>query len=317
MGRRVRGGPLSLRQRAGIALAVWAVTFFVLAAAAAIPAGPTASLSVDDPMPFVGQTVHFDASASVGHDQGLGRIVAYRFDFGDGAGTQDQVSPTASHAYADVGAKQATVVVQDARGNTGSAARTIDVQPRPISTGPAPDLTPVAAATFPARPMEGQVVSVSITIVNHGGSTADAATIDVSDTRPNGTTVSIGQTLLPGPLQPGAAVTVYSESFVAAGVGDHTLRIVVGNVTPPETYTQDNVRTVTMTVLPSSGPPPPTGGGVPVVGSLFVIGLGAAGVVTLLVAGWLLLTPPESGPGPLEPPPAEPPDRSPPPIRPP
>lgn len=313
---RARGRPLSLRQRAGIALAVWAVTFFVLAAAAAIPPGPTASLSVDDPMPFIGQTVHFDASASVGHDQGLGRIVAYRFDFGDGAGTQDQVSSTASHAYADVGAKRATVVVRDARGNTGSSALTIDVQPRPISTGPAPDLTPVAAATLPARPIQGQVVSVSITIVNHGGSTADAATIDVSDTQPNGTTVSIGQAVLPGPLEPGAAVTVYSESFVAVGVGNHTLRIVIGNVTPPETYTQDNVRTLEMTVLPSSGPPPPNGGGTPLVGSLFVIGLGAAGVATLLIAAWLLLTPAEFS-GPLEPPPAEPPDRSPPPIRPP
>ncbi len=307
-------GTLSLRQRAGIALVVWAIAFEILAVATAIPGGPTAVLTVDDGSPIVGQIVHFDASASVGHDNGRGRIVSYRFDFGDGNNTGDQVSPTASHAYADAGARRATVVVRDARGNEGRATVTVDVQPRPPPTGPSPDLAPVAASTNPAEPTEGQVVSLSITIVNHGGAAAESATVDVTDVRPNGTPVAIGQTQLLGPLAPGASVVVYSPSFVAVSVGDHTLRIVVGNVTPSESNTADNVKTIRMTVVASTGPPP-IGGEFPLATALYVFGLAAAGIAAVLVAAWLLRKPRE--PRPLEPPPAEPPDESPPPLRPP
>lgn len=299
-----------------MALVVWAIAFEILAVAVAIPGGPTAALTVDDDSPIVGQTVRFDASASVGHDNGRGRIVSYRFDFGDGTGTAEQVSPIASHAYADVGTRRATVVVRDARGNEGRASLTVDVQPRPPPTGPSPDLAPVAASTNPADPSEGDVVSLSITVVNHGEAAAESATIDATDERPNGTTVPIGQTHLLEPLSPGASVVVYAPSFVAQGVGNHTLRIVVGNVTPSETYTQDNVKTIRMTVVASAGPPPPTGGEFPLATVLLVLGLAAAGVAAALVAAWLLVRSREPR-GSLEPPPAEPPDESPPPLRPP
>src|SRR5207249_8754158 len=43
-----RGAKVSLRQRAGLASAVWAVAFSLLAVVAATPKGPTAMLSVDD-----------------------------------------------------------------------------------------------------------------------------------------------------------------------------------------------------------------------------------------------------------------------------
>ncbi len=307
-------GPLSLRQRAGVALAVWAIAFEILAVAAAIPGGPTASLAVDDPSPIVGQTVHFDASASVGHDQGLGRIVTYRFDFGDGAGTPDQVLPTSMHAYSEVGPRRASVTAVDARGNQGTATATIDVRARPSPTGPEPDLTPAAAAANPARPIEGQVVGLAITIMNRGGAAAESATVDVYDARPNGTTVAIGQTVMREPLAAGASVVMYSESFLAVGVGNHTLRIVVGNVTPSETYQGDNVLAIRMTVVPRTGPPPPDNG-FPLGTAVLVIGLGVAGVAALVGAALLLRNP--RGPGPLEPPPAEPPDQSPPPMWPP
>jgi uncharacterized repeat protein (TIGR01451 family) len=308
-------GALSLRQRAAVALVVWAIAFEILAGAAAIPGGPTAALAADDASPILAQLVHFDASGSVSHDSGRGRIVLYRFDFGDGAGTADQLSPIASHAYVDVGPRRATVVVRDERGDEGRASVTVDVQPRPPPTGPAPDLAPVAASTNPAEPRAGDLVSLSITIVNQGGAAAESATIDVTDGLPNGTGLGIGQAHLLGPLSPGASTVVYSPSFVAEGVGNHTLRIVVGNVTPTETYTEDNVKTIRMTVLASTGPLPPTGGAFPLAMALEVLGLAAAGVAAALVAAWLLRTPRE--PGPLEPPPAEPPDESPPPLRPP
>src|SRR5207244_1583291 len=216
---------LSLREQAGVALLAWAIAFEILAVATAIPGGPSAALTVDDASPIVGQTVHFDASGSVGHDNGRGRIVSYRFDFGDGAGTVDQVPPTANHAYTGVGGRRATVVVREERGNEGRAS-----------------------------------------------------------------------------------VVVYAPSFVAFGVGNHTLRIVVGNVTPAETYTQDNVKTFSMQVVAVTPPPPTTGGEFPWATALLVLGLAAAGVAAVLVAAWLLLTPRE--PRSLEPPPAEPPDES-------
>src|SRR5881628_3786019 len=186
-----RGAKVSLRQRAGLASAVWAVAFSLLAVVAATPQGPTAVLSVDDTTPVVGQIVHFDASGSVPHDQGKGRIVSYEFDFGDGNHTREQSSPFASHAYSLVGPKRATVDVEDARGNEGSASVRIDVEPKSPPTG-APDLTPSSASTIPAQPIEGQIAIVSIILANHGNATAEGATIDVTDQRPNGTVVSIG-----------------------------------------------------------------------------------------------------------------------------
>ena len=253
MGRR-RGA--SLRQRAGLASAVYAVAFSLLAVVAATPRGPTAALSVDDVTPVVGQIVHFDASASVGHDEGNGRIVSYEFDFGDGDGTREQSSPMASHVYSLVGPKRATVTVQDARENEGSASVRIDVQAGSPPTGGTPDLTPKSAYPIPAQPVEGQVAILSITITNVGNATAEAATIDVTDRRPNGTVVSIGATSLSASLPPEASVVVYSPTFVAMGVGNHSLQIVVGNVTPAETDVEDNTLTIGMTVLPATGPPP-------------------------------------------------------------
>src|SRR5437879_12625553 len=216
-------------------------------------------LSVEDVTPAVGQIVHFDASASVPHDQGNGRIVSYAFDFGDGNHTREQSSPFASHGYSLVGPKRAIVQVEDARGNEGSASVRIDVQPKSPPTG-APDLTPSSASTIPAQPIEGQIAIVSIILANHGNATAEGATIDVTDQRPNGTVVSIGTASLSAPLEPEASVVVYSPTFVAIEVGNHTLDIVVGNVTPAETDLEDNTLTIGMTVLPVTGPPP---GGVP------------------------------------------------------
>lgn len=293
---------------------VWAIALFILAVAAAIPGGPTAALTADDMHPIVGQTVHFDASASVGHDQGLGRIVSYRFDFGDGAGTAEQIPATAIHAYADVAARRATVTARDARGNEGVASVTIDVRPEPTPTGPAPDLTPSAASTNPASPLQGQVVSVAITIVNQGGATAESATIDVYDERPNGTTVAIGQVALSEPLAVGGSATVYSQSFLAVEVGDHTIRIVIGNVTPTESNTSDNAREIAMTVRPSTGSGP-TGGEIPLGTVAIILGLLAAAIAALIGAATFLRRPRKRGP--LEPPPAEPPDQSPPPLHPP
>ena len=252
-------GRLSLRTRVGLASAGWAVAFSLLAVVSATPRGPTAILSVDDAAPTIGQVVYFDASASVSHDNGNGRIVSYEFDFGDGNRTREQASPLASHSYSLAGPRRASVTVEDARGNEGTASVRIEVQPKP-STGGIPDLTPASASTIPTEPIDGQIAILSITIANHGNGTADAAMIDVMDQRPNGTILAIGNASLPTQLAPEDSVVVYSPTFVAAGVGNHSLQIVVGDVTPAEKDVEDNTLTIRMTVLPVVGPPP---GGTP------------------------------------------------------
>jgi len=252
-------GRVALRTRVGLASAGWAIAFSLLAVVAATPRGPTAMLSVDDTTPVIGQIVYFDASASIGHDNGNGRIVSYEFDFGDGNRTHEQESALASHAYSLAGPRRASVTVEDARGNEGTASVRIDVQLRPPPEG-TPDLTPQSASTIPAEPIEGQIAILSITIANHGNGSADTASIDVTDQRPNGTIVPIGNASLPTRLAPEDTVIVYSPTFVASGVGNHSLQIVVGNVTPAEKDLEDNTLTIRMTVLPVIGPPP---GGMP------------------------------------------------------
>ncbi len=237
---------------------MWAVAFSLLAVVAATPKGPTAVLTVDDVMPVVGQIVHFDASASIGHDHGKGRIVSYEFNFGDGNRTDEQSSPFASHAYSLVGPIRASVTVEDARGNEDRASVRINVQPKPPPTGGTPDLTPKSASTIPAEPVVGQIAIVSITIANDGNETAVAAMIEVTDQHPNGTISSIGTTSLSASLEPENSVVVYSRTFVAVGVGNHSLQMLVRNVTPAETDVEDNTLTIAMTVLPVTGPP--TGG---------------------------------------------------------
>ena len=307
-------GPLSLRQRAGVALAVWAIAFGLLAVASALPTGPRAVLTVDDPSPVVDQVIRFDASSSVAHDEGRGRIVAYRFAFGDGQGTPEQSSAMATHAYVAEGEMRATVTVRDARGLEGTTSLAVHVQRAPGPTGPAPDLVPVAAVSIPLQPEERDIVTVSVTILNQGGSEAEEATVDLFDDRPTGVTIHVGQVELAGPLAPGDSAVVLSESFVAMAVGDHRIRIRIGNVTPEETFTEDNDLTFTMTVTPATSPPPPNGG-FDLATAALVTGFAAAAVAALAGSALLLLRPPQSRP--LEPPPAEPPDRSPPPLWPP
>jgi hypothetical protein len=194
---------------------------------------------------------------------------------------------------------------------------TIRMTVLPVSGPPpggTPDLAPESASTIPIQPVEGETVILSIMIVNRGTVAANAAILDASDVRPNGTIVRIGTTVLTSPLEPGASVIVYAPTFVATAAGEHELQITIRSVSPPETDMADNALTIPMTVLPAMGPPPPPiRGGVDA--ALIAGGLAAAAVAALLVATWLLLTPRE--PGPLEPPPPEPPDDSPPPIRPP
>lgn len=275
-----------------------------------------AVLRVDDPTPFLGEPVHFDASGSVGHDEGNGRIVAYRFDFGDGAETEWQASPFAEHAYTSAGSYSASLDARDRRNLEGHARIVITVRSVPPPTGEAPDLTPAAASLSPPHPKVDEVVTLAVTIMNQGGTAARSASVDVLDERPSGAKILLDTLALPGPLEPGATAVLISSSFLAVEAGNHTIRITVRDVFPAETLTEDDVLELRVEV---TGPAPVDGGGGggpsgfgldPV-----VIGLVAAALASLLGAILFLMQPVETTE--LTPLPPEPPDRRPPPIWPP
>ncbi len=289
----------------------------MLAVAAALPEGPTAALTVDDAYPLVGQLVHFNASASAPHDSGNGRIVAYNFSFGDGFGTGPQASALAEHAYAQAGTFEATVTVVDNRGMEGTASVTIHPGMPPPPPVQAPDLVPIQAQLAPAAPEANESANLTVVVLNRGGAGATAATLTAYDVPPNATAVRVGTVPLPVPIGPSQTASAVVGPFVFAVAGNHTLRILVTNVTPAETSSANNELDLAVRVPPSAGPrsEPVPNGGPGLVLTPVAIGLAAAGVAAGVGAGYVFLRPRSTPP--LEPPPAGPPDRSPPPIWPP
>lgn len=189
-----------------------------------------------------------------------------------------------------------------------------------ITVQAAPDLRPAVPSIHPAPAYEGDIVEVSVLVVNQGNATATAAAIDLVDARPGGTSVPIGRSELASPLAPGASIAVSMPSFIAVGVGSHTLTIYVGNVMPPEVSAGGGAVSIPLEVLPArdSLPPPPPSDGVRIEG-LETLGLGAllGFVVVVLGIGVAVAAIGRRRSRELEPPPPEPPDRSPPPLWPP
>lgn len=292
----------------------WAIAFSLLAIANAVPLPPTAVLEADDTSPVIGEPVHFDASRSIGHDEGNGVIVAYRFGFGDGMGTDWQASPFAEHAYDAAGTYSASLEVRDRRDLVGHAALEIAVWAVPPPTGPEPDLVPVAASPSPPRPEEDDIVTVAVTVANQGGSAALSASVDVVDVRPSGSEILVDSMSLDSLLAPGTTTVLTTTRFLAVEVGNHTLRIRIHDVSPKEPRTADNELEVRMEVrarTPGGGDTGTRG----IVVDPVVLGLIGAAIVALVGALAILARPAEERP--LVPPPPEPPDRRPPPIWPP
>jgi hypothetical protein len=186
----------------------------------------------------------------------------------------------------------------------------------------APDLRPAAATIHPPAPAYvGDIVEVSVVIVNQGDATATAASIDLVDARPGGgAPVPIGGSVtLTAPLGAGASVTLSMPPFIAAGVGMHTLTIRVGNVTPAEVQPGGGAISIPLEVLPArtSAPPPPPSDGIHIEG-LESFGLGALlGFAVVILGIGVAVAAVGRRSRELEPPPHEPPDRSPPPLWPP
>ena len=82
-----------------------------------------------------------------------------------------------------------------------------------------PDLRPANLAVSPVPPYEGDVVEVTVTVVNVGDTAAISATVELIDSRPNGDVVRIGVTPLSDSLAPGASALVHTPQFLAVGIG--------------------------------------------------------------------------------------------------
>lgn len=292
---------------------MWTVAFATLAFVAAIPLGPTAVLTVDDAYPAIGQPVHFNASASTSHDSGNGRIVSFAFSFGDGFGSGLQSSPFADHSYGTAGVFVATVTVTDGRGQESMASVTVHPGTAPPPGGETPDLVPIQAQLIPANPIANDSVNVTVVLLNRGAVAATGAAISAIDTPENGTPTRVASATLSTPVAASQTVSLAMGPFVAVAPGNHTLRIVVANVTPAEANPGD--REFDLSFMVSSAGPPSNPSGPAFALSPLAVGLGGAAVAAGIGAALLLLRP--RPPGPLEPPPANPPDRSPPPIWPP
>lgn len=189
------------------------------------------------------------------------------------------------------------------------------------SAGPGPDLVLTAASMHPSPPREGDLLTIDVTIANHGDTAATSASLEVIDARPNGEVESVGRMTVDDSIGPGSFVTVSTPPFQATVVGWHTLTIRLGNVTPPESNPAEDTLSIRAAVRPAA----PDSTTVPPVDGIRIEGLRDAGIVTIvvLVLGAVLvmvvgrLRGRPRGPGPLLPPPPDPPDHTPPPIWPP
>src|SRR5207249_6491746 len=127
----------------------------------------------------------------------------------------------------------------------------------PVLAQIAPDLRPLNLAVSPEPPYEGDVVEVTVTVVNVGDTAAISATVELIDSRPNGDVVRIGVTPLSDSLAPGASALVHTPQFLAVGLGEHNLTIRVENVVPAEANAGYDTMSMWMQVLPARAPPPP------------------------------------------------------------
>ena len=99
---------------------------------------PRAVFSFDPLRASPGETVSFDASSS--YDR-WGKIVAYRWDFGDGLLGEGQIT---SHAFIEAGIYTVALVVEDDRGGWAKRAKEIHIA---INEPPRPDFSLRAASS--------------------------------------------------------------------------------------------------------------------------------------------------------------------------
>jgi PKD repeat protein len=131
--------------------------------AAAANQPPSASFSATPSSALVGQSISFNAAASIDAD---GAIVSYSWAFGDGSSGS---GVTTSHSYASPGTYTVFLTVQDNHGASGTTSRQVIVQ-APSS----PDLVVQSLTYSPPGPAVGQSVTFTVVVANQGTATAGA-----------------------------------------------------------------------------------------------------------------------------------------------
>jgi PKD repeat protein len=122
-------------------------------------ANPIVDFTWSPEMPLVNETVTFDASAS--YDPDGGKILSYKWNFGDGT-IETVPTPTINHVYTAYGSYNVNLTVTDDQGEKAWLVKSITVR-----------WYPEAHFTYsPERPLVGETV-----------------TFDASDSKPNGGTI--------------------------------------------------------------------------------------------------------------------------------
>ncbi len=199
----------------------------------------------------------------------------------------------------------------------GSGAHSMDLSmhvsayvPPPPPPVKHPDLVPIAGTVSPPEPTRGADVNLTVYVLNRGDLAATGASLMVYDNTTDGTAF-LGSVALAEPLAPSAVEVVAFGPFHAGAVGNHSLRVVITNVNPPEANVSNNMLQIPMTVIrapPNQGPGGGTGGTFDM-GALVIAALVGAGIAAAVGTTVYFMRPGPSGPA--EPPPPEPPDFSP------
>jgi len=108
-------------------------------------APPVAAFTYSPSIPFINETVTFNASASYDPN---GYIVSYTWNFGDGSPQVNETDPIITHVYVTTGDYNVTLTVTDSEGLTDTITQIITVSQ-----------APVAVFTFsPSFPIVGETV---------------------------------------------------------------------------------------------------------------------------------------------------------------
>jgi hypothetical protein len=202
---------------------------------------PSASFTVSDSNPDVGQTVTFDASGPSGSNDPDGSIVSYSWDFGDGTPGSGE---TTTHTYGSSGTYTVTLTVTDDDGATDTATQQVTVSApggfqRTSATALLPD-TGQQRQTFTFTP-DTEIPSgtqVEITLddpqqqsplqVDYQGGPNANVSLSNSNSGTNGDTAFI--TITPSSnVAAGETVAVWTDTVTTGGDGQYDVTVTRGD----------------------------------------------------------------------------------------
>jgi len=125
---------------------------------------PVASFTYSPSLPEVGETVYFNASASVDPE---GNITQYEWDFGDG-NSVNETEPVTTHSYSDFGVYIVTLTVVDNASMPHVWYETYSTTVKEIETRSPHNIGVFSVTAYPSMVQVGEPVSVDVTVRNKG-----------------------------------------------------------------------------------------------------------------------------------------------------